>query len=92
MPYRTERKISPERLDGLFLGMTVPQQSSFYGAPWAAGLIGNPHITGPTISQACATSGKVIAGAAAFDDSDICGYYTSVQDRLKHELSAERRV
>jgi acetyl-CoA acetyltransferase family protein len=60
-----ERKISPERLDGLFLGMTVPQQSSFYGAPWAAGLIGNPHITGPTISQACATSGKVIAAAAA---------------------------
>jgi acetyl-CoA acetyltransferase family protein len=60
-----ERKISPERLDGLFLGMTVPQQFSFYGAPWAAGLIGNPNITGPTISQACATSGKVIAAAAA---------------------------
>lgn len=60
-----ERKISTERLDGLFLGMTVPQQSSFYGAPWAAGLIGNSNITGPTISQACATSGKVIAAAAA---------------------------
>ena len=60
-----ERKISPERLDGLFLGMTVPQQFSFYGAPWAAGLIGNPNITGPTISQACATSGKVIGAAAA---------------------------
>ncbi len=60
-----ERKISPERLDGLFLGMTVPQQFSFYGAPWAAGLIGNPNITGPTISQACATSGKVIAAASA---------------------------
>jgi len=60
-----ERKISPERLDGLFLGMTVPQRSGFYGAPWAAGLSGNPNITGPTISQACATSGKVIAAAAA---------------------------
>jgi len=59
-----ERKISADVLDGLFLGMTVPQQSSFYGAPWAAGLIGNPNITGPTISQACATSGKVIASAA----------------------------
>jgi acetyl-CoA acetyltransferase len=59
-----ERKIPPEMLDGLFLGMTVPQLSSFYGAPWAAGLIGNPDITGPTISQACATSGKVITAAA----------------------------
>jgi len=59
-----ERKISPEVLDGLFLGLTVPQQFSFYGAPWVAGLIGAPGITGPTIGQACATSGKVITSAA----------------------------
>ncbi len=59
-----EREIPVDVLDGLFLGMTVPQQSSFYGAPWAAGLIGAPGITGPTISQACATSARVIAGAA----------------------------
>jgi acetyl-CoA acetyltransferase family protein len=59
-----ERKISAEVLDGLFLGLTVPQQFSFYGAPWAAGLIGAPGITGPTIGQACATSGRVIANAA----------------------------
>ena len=59
-----ERKISPEVFDGLFLGMTVPQQFSFYGAPWVAGLIGAPAITGPIISQACATSGKVITSAA----------------------------
>jgi acetyl-CoA acetyltransferase family protein len=60
-----ERKIPAEVLDGLFLGLTVPQQFSFYGAPWAAGLIGAPGITGPTIGQACATSGRVIANAAA---------------------------
>jgi len=59
-----ERSISADVLDGLFLGMTVPQQHSFYGAPWAAGLIGAPNITGPTISQACATSARVITGAA----------------------------
>ena len=59
-----ERKISADVLDGLFLGMTVPQKYSFYGAPWAAALIGAPNITGPAISQACATSGKVIASAA----------------------------
>ncbi len=60
-----DRDISPNSLDGLILGMTVPQRSSFYGAPWAAGLIGNPGITGPTIAQACATSAKAIASAAA---------------------------
>ncbi len=60
-----ERNISAESLDGLFLGMTVPQRRSFYGAPWAAGLIGAPGITGPTIGQACATSGRVISNAAA---------------------------
>jgi acetyl-CoA acetyltransferase family protein len=60
----TARKISPEVLDGLFLGMTVPQQFSFYGVPWVAGMIGAPGITGPTIGQACATSGKVISAAA----------------------------
>jgi acetyl-CoA acetyltransferase family protein len=59
-----ERRIGVEVLDGLFLGMTVPQKSSFYGAPWAAGLLGAPGITGPTISQACATSGRVISAAA----------------------------
>jgi len=59
-----ERKISPEVFDGLLLGLTVPQQFSFYGAPWVAGLIGAPGITGPIIGQACATSGKVITSAA----------------------------
>lgn len=59
-----ERRIPAEVLDGLVLGYTVPQQFSFYGAPWMAGLIGAPTITGPTISQGCATSGRVIANSA----------------------------
>lgn len=59
-----ERKISPDVLDGLFLGLTVPQQFSFYGGPWVAGLIGAPGITAPIISEACATSGKAISLAA----------------------------
>lgn len=59
-----ERKIPAELFDGLFLGLTVPQQFSFYGGPWVAGLVGMPGITGPIISQACATSGKVISLAA----------------------------
>lgn len=59
-----ERKIPADVFDGLFVGLTVPQQLSFYGGPWTAGLIGAPGITGPIISQACATSGKVITNAA----------------------------
>ncbi|UCE59152.1 MAG: thiolase family protein [Phycisphaerales bacterium] len=59
-----DRKIAPEVFDGLFLGWTVPQQYGFYGAPWVAGMIGAPGITGPSFSQACATSGRVIASAA----------------------------
>ncbi len=59
-----ERQIPPHTFDALHLGMTVPQQHSFYGAPWLAGLIGAPGITGPTVSQACATSARVVAGAA----------------------------
>ncbi len=59
-----ERELEAGEFDGLYLGMTVPSRSSFYGAPWLAGLIGAEGITGPTISQACATSARVIGSAA----------------------------
>jgi acetyl-CoA acetyltransferase family protein len=58
------RGISPKIFDQLVLGMTVPQKSSFYGVPWVAGMIGVPGVTGPTISQACATSAKCVSFAA----------------------------
>ncbi len=60
-----ERQIDPQVFDALHLGMTVPQQHCFYGAPWVAGLIGATGITGPTIGQACATSARVLASAAS---------------------------
>jgi len=59
-----EREIPAEALDGLVLGWTIPSQSSFYGAPWLAGMIGAKGISGPTISQACATAGRCLAAAA----------------------------
>ncbi len=59
-----ERNISPTAFDALFLGMTVPQKHSFYGAPWLAGMIGAAGLTGPVLSQACATSARVLAAAA----------------------------
>ena len=59
-----DREIEAEGFDGLYLGMTVPSRSSFYGSPWLAGLIGAEGITGPMISQACATSARVLGSAA----------------------------
>jgi len=58
------RGIPSKTFDSLILGMTVPQKSSFYGAPWVAGMIGVAGLTGPTISQACATSAKCVAVAS----------------------------
>ncbi len=59
-----QRKISPEVLDSLILGYSVPQHHSFYGAPWMAGMIGAPNISGAMIGQACATSARVLTSAA----------------------------
>jgi acetyl-CoA acetyltransferase len=61
-----ERKISVTAFDALYLGMTVPSKSCFYGAPWLAALIGAEGITGPVFSQACATSARTL-GSAAFE-------------------------
>jgi acetyl-CoA acetyltransferase len=59
------RNIDPTTLDAGVLGTTVPQKGAFYGLPWLAGEIGAAHLAGPTIAQACATSARVIAAAAA---------------------------
>ncbi len=58
------RGISNDVFDAGVLGMTVPQQYSFYGMPWLAGMVGADHIGGPTISQACATSARVLSVAS----------------------------
>ncbi len=58
------RGIDTSVFDSGVLGMTVPQQFSFYGFPWLAGMAGAGHIGGPTVSQACATSARVLSVAA----------------------------
>lgn len=57
------RNISPKTFSNVYLGMTIPATSSFYGAPWLAGMIGADGVTGPVFSQACATSARVIGSA-----------------------------
>ena len=60
-----KRQINPKEFTDLHLGNTVPSKSSFYGAPWVAAMMDADDITGPMVSQACATSARVIAGAAS---------------------------
>ncbi len=57
------RDIPASALDSLVLGMTVPQKSTLYGAPWLAALIGNDGITGTMVAQACATGARALATA-----------------------------
>lgn len=61
-----EDRLDLEMVDQLHLGVTIPSPAIFFGAPRMASLLGVPaRVTGPTISQACATSAAVLASAAA---------------------------
>jgi acetyl-CoA acetyltransferase family protein len=52
-------------VEELVLGWTVPQKEAFYGAPTLAARLGFPGVSGPMVSQACATSVAAIHAAAA---------------------------
>ncbi len=43
-------------LEGVVFGWTVPQAEIFYGAPTLAARLGATGVSGPMVSQACATS------------------------------------
>jgi len=54
------RSIDARLIDHAILGTTVIQQHGFYGLPWMSGLAGLTHVTGPTLSQACATGTRLL--------------------------------
>jgi acetyl-CoA C-acetyltransferase len=58
------RGLDPGQLTGLVLGWTIPQPGIFYGASTLAGRIGAAGVTGPMVSQACATSVAALQAAA----------------------------
>jgi len=83
--FLAEREIGGKVFDGLVLGFTVPQHRSFYGGPWAAVLAGLPGITGPMVSQACATSARSIYEAAAEIETGMrSGILTLTCDRTSN--------
>jgi acetyl-CoA C-acetyltransferase len=55
----------PWPVSEVVVGLTVPQRESFYGAPTLAARLGFAGVSGPMISQACATSVAAIHAAAA---------------------------
>ncbi|VTU20379.1 thiolase family protein [Variovorax sp. PBL-E5] len=59
-----ERDIDTALIDSGVLGTTIPQRGAFYGLPWVAALAGMPHLAGPTIAQACATSARCVSLAS----------------------------
>ncbi|MEX0664265.1 MAG: thiolase family protein [Acidimicrobiia bacterium] len=65
------------------LGWTIPQPGLFYGAPTVAARLGAPGVTGPMISQACATGVAVLLAAALRVE-------TSSADELVLALTTDR--
>ncbi len=72
------RGLSSEEVTDLVLGWTVPQKEIFYGAPTVAARLGAEGVTGPMISQACATSVACIGAAAANHEGNGDGRVTLV--------------
>jgi acetyl-CoA acetyltransferase len=69
------RGLTPDIFDGCVLGMTIGQPAWFYANPWFCGLLGNDKISGPTVSQACATSASAVYTAGLWVES---GHYQNV--------------
>jgi acetyl-CoA acetyltransferase len=59
-----DRDVDPAEFDGIVLGWTIPQPEIFYGAPTVAARLGATGVSGPMVSQACATSVAALHAAA----------------------------
>ena len=59
-----EREIDPQSFDHAVMGITTPQESSFFGLPWLMKMIGNDAVPGTQVSQACATGARVLQTAS----------------------------
>jgi acetyl-CoA acetyltransferase len=65
-----DRGLPADAFDRLVLGWTVPQPAIFYGAPTVAARLGAEGLTGPMLSQACATSAVCVEMAAVLADQE----------------------
>ncbi len=79
------RGLSPDIFDGLIYGATIPQPQWFFDVPYLATMIGNPTISGPRISQACATSTVALNyGASAIEAGSNSNLLVVTADRTSN--------
>ncbi|WP_302140537.1 thiolase family protein [Halomonas alkalicola] len=79
------RGIDPSIIDYLYLGVSVGQKSIFYGAPWAAAMMGAAQAPGQNITQACATATTSIFNAAlAVESGAFDTTYCMLADRTSN--------
>ncbi len=79
-----DRGIDTAELKGIVHGWTNPMPEIFYGAPTIAARIGAPHISGPMVVQACATSVASIQAAAGQVQSDDDLQLVVCSDRMSN--------
>ncbi|HUI72801.1 MAG TPA: thiolase family protein [Spirochaetia bacterium] len=81
-----ERGIDPaQAFDFLYLGITIGPHQVFYGASWAAALMGAPDIPGTTLMQACATATTTIYTASmAIETGNLARTFCLMVDRTSN--------
>ncbi len=79
-----DRAVDPASLDGIVLGLTVPQPETFYGAPTLAARLGAVGISGPMVSQACATSVAALHAAAGAVAAGSGAHLVVAADRISN--------
>lgn len=79
-----ERNLDAGQVEGVVLGWTIPQKDIFYGAPTLAARLGASGVSGPMISQACATSVACLAAAAAAVESGAGLHLVVATDRVSN--------
>ncbi len=79
------RKLDQKELDFLYLGITVGQHRVFFGATWAAYVMGAPDIPGMTVMQACSTATTTVFNASmAVEMGNAQAAYCLLVDRCSN--------
>jgi len=79
------RGLDPTELDYLYLGITIGQLRIFFGATWAAFMMGAPDIPGMTVMQACSTATTSVFNASmAVEMGSINTAYCLMVDRTSN--------
>ncbi len=77
--------LDQRELDYLYLGITIGQHRVFFGATWAAFLMGAPDIPGMTVMQACSTATTTVFNAgAAVEMGNVNTAYCLLVDRCSN--------